>query len=364
LDAQADLLQAGERVTTQRENMLRAVRFERPEVIPVRCHISAACWHHYPHDALVERMADHPLLFPGYERPVLLQAPEPAPWRRAGRPYVDSWGCVWETQEHGLTGAVSRHPLASWEGWESFEPPNPDTASGWGPVDWTQIERDLARARSEGRMVGGSLRHGHTFLTLIYLCGYEQVILGMADGDPRLVRLLEMVEAFNQGIVKRYLDLGVEWMGYPEDLGMQRGPLLSPGQFRTYIRPVYERLMARALEDGCIVHMHSDGDVRALADDLLLSGVQVINVQDLVNGIDWIRDRLKGRICIDLDVDRQQVTRFGTPVQIDALIRREVAELGDKQGGLMLTCGIYPGIPLENMGALMDALTRYSTYYS
>jgi uroporphyrinogen-III decarboxylase len=186
----------------------------------------------------------------------------------------------------------------------------------------------------------------------------------MADGEPRLLRLIEMIEGFNRATVKRYLDLDVEWMAYPEDLGMQRGPMLSPEQFRTYIRPVYERLMAPALETGCIVHMHSDGDVRALIDDLILSGVQVINLQDLVNGIDWIRDRLKGRICIDLDVDRQQVTRFGSPAQIDALIRREVVELGDKQGGLMLNCGIYPGIPLENMRALMDALTRYAGYYS
>jgi len=351
-------------VTTRRENILRAVRFERPETIPIQAHISTACWHHYPYEALAELMADHPLLFPDYERPAALQAPEPAPWRRAGAPYVDSWGCVWEIPEDGLTGAVNRHPLAGWEGWEEFEPPDPNTDSGWGPIDWSQIERSLDCARSEGRLVRGGLRHGHTFLTTIYLCGYEQVMLDMADGEPRLVRLIEMIEGFNQSIVKRYLDLGVEWMAFPEDLGMQRGPMLSPEHFRTYLRPVYERLMAPALEAGCIVHMHSDGDLRALVDDLILSGVQVINLQDLVNGIDWIRDRLKGRICIDLDIDRQRVTRFGTPVQIDALIRQEVAELGDRQGGLMLNSGIYPGIPLENIRALMDSLTRYAGYYS
>jgi uroporphyrinogen decarboxylase len=275
---------------------------------------------------------------------------------------------VWKIPEDGLTGAVSRHPLTGWEGREAFEPPDPDTDSGWGPIDWAQIALDVARARAEGRMTRGALRHGHTFLTLVYLCGYEQVILGMADEEPRLQALIGMVEAFNQAIVERYLDLGVEWMAYPEDLGMQRGPMLSPAQFRRYIRPVYERLMAPALEAGCIVHMHSDGDIRALVDDLILSGGprggSVINVQDLVNGIDWIRDRLKGRICIDLDVDRQQITRFGGPAEIDALIRQEVAELGDRQGGLIFSCGIYPGVPLENVRALMDALTRYASYYS
>jgi hypothetical protein len=41
---------------------------------------------------------------------------------------------------------------------------------------------------------------------------------------------------------------------------MQSGPMLSPDQFRTYIKPVYERLMTLVREKGCIVHMHSDGD--------------------------------------------------------------------------------------------------------
>jgi uroporphyrinogen decarboxylase len=212
-------------------------------------------------------------------------------------------------------------------------------------------------------MTRGALRHGHTFLTLIYLCGYEQVILDMADGEPRLLRLIQMVEGFNRAIVQRYLDLGVEWMAYPEDLGMQQGPMLSPQLFRRYIRPVYERLMAPALDAGCIVHMHSDGDVRALVDDLILSGVQVINVQDLVNGIEWIRERLKGRICVDLDIDRQRVTRFGSPAEIDALIRDEVVKLGDRQGGLLMTYGLFPGVPLENVRALMAAMTRYASYY-
>ena len=61
--------------------------------------------------------------------------------------------------------------------------------------------------------------------------------------------------------------------------------------------------------------MHSDGDIRGyLVDDLVVSGVEdALNLQDLVNGIDWIAARLKGRVCIDLDIDRQSVTRFGSP---------------------------------------------------
>ena len=69
-------------------------------------------------------------------------------------------------------------------------------------------------------------------------------------------------------------------------------------------------------------------------------------------------------MCIDLDIDRQRITPFGTPQQIEALIREEVTKLGSKAGGLMMIYGLYPNVPLENVKALMDAMERYAFYYS
>ncbi len=122
--------------------------------------------------------------------------------------------------------------------------------------------------------------------------------------------------------------------------------------------------MAPARKAGCLVHMHCDGDIRDLAGDLMGCGLDVLNLQDLVNGIDWIAANLKGRICIDIDIDRQQITRFGSPAQIDGLIREEVEKLGSPQGGLMMIYGLYPGVPLENVKAVMDAMERYAAFYS
>ena len=235
---------------------------------------------------------------------------------------------------------------------------------GIGPVDW-EVERARVEAeKAAGGLSAGALRHGHTFLQLCDLRGYENLMYDFQDEDPRIFQLIELVEAFNMEIVRRYLDMGVDRMGYAEDLGMQVGPMLSPAHFRTYIKPVYQRLMRPAKERGVIVHMHSDGDIRLLADDLIEGGVQVINLQDLVNGIDWIASRFAGRICVDLDIDRQLVTAKGTPEQIDALIREEVSKIGGKRGGLMMTYGWYPGVPLENARAVMDAMETYALFYS
>jgi len=358
------------------KNTLRAIRFDRPEHIPVVFWTNPACWHHYPPDVLCELMAEHQILFPpaGVLRKESqglrtdfgpeYEPPELAPWERAGQPYTDAWGCVWETTDDGITGAVTGHPLSEWNALEGFTPPDPDKTNGMAAIDWSVIEDKILKATAEGNHTAGSLEHGHAFLRLSYLRGYERLLFDMADKDQRLWQLIDMIETFSMGIVQRYVDLGAAMMRYPEDLGMQLGPMLSPEHFRTYIKPIYEHLTTPARRADCLVHMHSDGDIRDLADDLVVSGLDALNLQDLVNGIDWIGARLKGRVCIDLDIDRQSITRFGSPRQIDNLIREEVEKLGSPEGGLMMIYGLYPGVPLDNVKAIMDAMERYAAFYT
>lgn len=316
--------------------------------------INPACWAHYGTDALLSVLRANPGLFGQYQqdRP----AAQFNPWQVTGRRYTDSWGCLWETSVDGMTGAVIEHPLADWSALADFQPPNPDEHWGWGPIDWQHQARRLAKQRQGGGPAIASLRHGHTFLTLTYLRGYENAILDMADDDPRLGSLLAMIEDFNTGLVQRFLDCGATWIGYPEDLGMQTGPMLSPDQFRRYIKPIYRRLMQPAREAGAIIHMHSDGDIRSLADDLVDVGVDVLNIQDQVDGLEWIAENLKGRLAIDLDITRQTLTPSGTPKQIRDHIDRAIDLLAEPAGGLILRYDLNPGIPVESMDALFDRL--------
>ena len=90
-------------------------------------------------------------------------------------------------------------------------------------------------------------------------------------------------------------------------------------------------MMNMVRQAGKIVHMHSDGDIRQLVDDIIEGGCQVINLQDLVNGIDWIAEHFRGRTCVELDIDRQNITYAGTPKDIDDLIREEVEKIATPQ---------------------------------
>lgn len=343
-----------------RTNLLKTVFYDFPDYIPVIFHINLSCWDHYPQEALAQLIETHPLLFPDGV-PEFVQAAGPVPyppWCVEGSPWVDPWGCTWETSMSGLVGCVTQHALESLDEVSSLTPPDPQHTTHWYPVTWKK-----GRAPHGGSigffdcLRSGEIGHGHTFLKLMDILGYENTIYGMVDADPRLQGLLDMLEEFNYGLAQRFIEYAdVEWLGYAEDLGMQQGPMLSPDLFRRYILPSYRRIMEPAEQHDVIIHMHSDGDITALAEDLLTLPIRALNIQDTTNGIEWIRRNVKGRLTVDLDIDRRHITRTGTPHQVRQYVGDIVRALGDPAGGLILTFGLYPGTPLENVKALMDVL--------
>jgi Uroporphyrinogen-III decarboxylase len=342
---------------TNRENMLRAIRFERPDYIPMTFAVSPSCMHYYEPEAFCELYENHPILFPGYVRPKDIASLKKGAEVPKGRTFTDEFGVLWDESIDGIRGVVKKHPLDDWDNLASYKMPALPT------YDIEKMKADVRAWKEAGHFTVAGLEHGHTFLRLIDLCGYENTICSLYDDDENMMKLLEMLEEYNYYFAAAFAEAEYDMVSFPEDLGMQVGPMLSPDLFRRHIKPSYQRLMKPARDAGLIVHMHSDGDIRDLADDLIDGGVQILNLQDLVNGIDWIKKTLCPKFCVDLDIDRQNVTVFGTPKEIDALIREEVEKLSSPLGGLTMIHGCYPGPPLENINTLMDAMERYMYYW-
>ena len=72
--------------SSSRENLLRCIRFEKPDYIPMTFHINAACWNHYDQNALLDLMESHPFLFPDFVRPQTPFVPDYDDMARAGQP--------------------------------------------------------------------------------------------------------------------------------------------------------------------------------------------------------------------------------------------------------------------------------------
>lgn len=203
------------------------------------------------------------------------------------------------------------------------------------------------------------------FQRLYYLRGFKNLMMDFVKEPPELQQLINMVLEQNIKLIEKWLQVGpLDVLCFGDDLGTQSRMPISPKTFRKYLFPAYSKMFRKVREVGTHVHFHSDGHVMEVADDLVKSGVTILNIQNRVNGIENIEKKLKGKVCIDLDIDRQVLLSYGTPKEIDAHLRNVVEKLGSREGGLMLRACIQPDVPLSNIEALCQAMDKYQTYYT
>lgn len=351
----------------RRENLIRAYTFNKPDTIPIAFGYGHECVKYYDMNELENLMEAHKILFPNFEKGKIdYKNFEYAPEQISGIDFIDSYNCVWRTITDGMIGAVTKHPLSNWENLNDYTWPDPAKCNGIIDMttSWGELKEEYAKAHMRGELTGVSLEHGHTFLRLEYLRGYQNLIFDMHDDEPLLQEIIKGVENFSLGRVDRLLELNPDIFFVPEDLGMQSSPMLSPNMFRKYIKPTYKKIADKIKQSNSLLHMHSDGYIMDLIDDLIDCSMDAINMQDLVNGIDNIAKHIKGRVAIDLDIDRQNITINGTPKDCDDLIHEAVDKLGSKEGGLSLVYQMWSPTPTENANAIMDAMEKYCTYYS
>lgn len=354
---------------TERENYLRTIRMEGPQWIPCRVFLPMATWHKY-REKLEELVLRHPRIFGGF-------SPNHEKGRidfddfglqRKNKRVQDEWGCVWDFLVDGLDGQVVKHPLEDWKAFDSFKPPDPEAGKEElycsYSSNWDEIRTSIAKAKEQGHIVRGSVPHGFMFMRLHYLRGFTNLMKDFAIEHQRLQDLIDMVLEYNLKMIRKWLEIGVDIMQFADDLGMQHRMPISPRKFHKYLTPAYRELFAAAHEYGTYAYLHTDGHILEVAEDLIRAGVDIINPQSQANGMEGIRRAFKGRVCIDLDVDRQYVLPFGRKKAIREHIKEAVLRLGSKRGGLWITAGCYPDVPLPNIESLCTAMEDFQYYFS
>ncbi len=348
---------------TERENYLRAVRFQCPETIPFTVSLNPSMWNVY-REALEALVLRHPSVFPHYRKGQtdFSTLPELDLHKLNTERVTDAWGCTWVYPIAGMDGSVVGHPLENPATLQHYAPPKPDIPS-FSEAEWANERARVAAEKAAGRVVSGSTEHGFLFLRHTYLRGFENAMLDYGLEEPHLTKIYSMILDYWMPVVQYHVRRGVDVMCFAEDLGTQSATILSPEMFRKWVRPAYAKLMKPCKDNGVLVYLHSDGKTLDILEDQIAAGVDIVNPQDLCNGIDEIARRIKGKACIQLDIDRQFVIPYGTARDIDDLIREEVMKLGSPQGGLMMIAGVYPPTPLENLEALCVAAERYREYW-
>jgi len=147
---------------TTRDNILRAIRFEHPEHIPVSFHVNDGVFTSYDPHAVEELLESHPIIAGKHRmRWDLANQEADKPYSRR---FFDEFGVEWQEAIRGIRGAVCTHPLEDFSRIESYRFP-----------EIPRFDSEAERAAVAGRKAAGQftisgLPHGHTFLRLTDLC--------------------------------------------------------------------------------------------------------------------------------------------------------------------------------------------------
>lgn len=347
-----------------RDAMLKIIDMKGCGLVPSNVVISQATWHKH-REKLEDILMKHPNVFPNFKRgSVKFDA---FGVQRKGNLVMDDWGCIWTFNVDGLDGQVIKHPLEDWSNFDSLRLPDPEKgiANAYGsPTSWEAIETSVRLAKKRDMLAVVHFPHGFFFMRLHYLRGFVNLMKDFILEPSRLYELIERLTEYYLELIEKVLRMDVDLVTFGDDLGLQDRMPISKKQFRKFIFPSYCKMFRRIRNSGARVYLHSDGHIMEIIDDLIEAGVSIINLQDMVNGLDNIERKIKGRICIDLDIDRQYLLPFGRPEEIEGHIKNCITKLGSKNGGLILTAGIYPDVPLENIDALCNSIEKYMNFYS
>ena len=342
-------------------NYLKTIYFDYPEWTPCAVSFLPAAWVKH-REALEDLVLEHPRIFPSYRKGDVDFEFKTMwnPLYELGR-HTDCWGTVWNNIARGLDSQVEFEPLADWGAFEQWNRklPDPMTDGEFGPrPQWDQVTKDMDAAKARGDLAsGGGLMHGHFFMRLYYLRGFENLMIDIATDEPRLHELIAILTGYNASVVRKYLRIGAEIMYFGEDLGMQTSLPVSPRAWRKYVKPSYEATFGPCRDRDVPVYLHSDGHILEIIPDLIATGVRVLNPQIRANGLEGLRKIARGKVAINQDLDRQ-LFPFATPSQIAHHVGEVFEGLYLKEGGLMLLAECGPDVPLANVEAICKTMEK------
>lgn len=273
-----------------------------------------------------------------------------------GSEWTDIWGVQWRREQEGVMGFPRGHPLADLpDALERYTWPDPDD-----PRICNTIYQQAEGWNAEAAFLVGS--HRDTLWEKSYmLVGMESMMVSFHLAPTAAREVLHRVMDFHLGIARHYAAVGVEMVTMSDDLGTQRGLLLSPRIIEEFLVPEYARLLAFYKERGVLVNFHSCGHILPLVETFVALGVDILNpVQSTANDLDELRRRTQGRIALQGGVS--SATVVAGPIEaIYAEVAQRLWQLG-RDGGYF--CCPDQGMPWPeaHMRALVDAVDELGQY--
>jgi uroporphyrinogen-III decarboxylase len=154
--------------------------------------------------------------------------------------------------------------------------------------------------------------------------------------------------------------MGVDMIWTGDDVGTQRGMLMSPKMWRQFFKPKMAHLIAslKAINPKVKVAYHSDGDISPIIPELIEIGLDILNpVQPACMDPARLKNEYGKNLCFWGSIDEQYTLPFGSPADVEKEVRTRLQTIG-KKGGLIIgpTHHVQLDTPLENFWAMVNTI--------
>jgi len=147
-----------------------------------------------------------------------------------------------------------------------------------------------------------------------------------------------------------------------DDLGHQTQLMMTPTQFREFLKPYYARIGEKCREYGLHFWLHSCGNNTDVLEDLIEVGVDVFHpVQKHTMDEKRVAQEYGDRLAFLVGFDVQHILQEGTPDDVRAEVRHLVDIFDREEGGMCIAAGngIVAGTPIENIQAFLSESLLY-----
>ncbi|MDD3928023.1 MAG: uroporphyrinogen decarboxylase family protein [bacterium] len=338
---------------TSRERVLKAIRFEGPDRVPViHNHLPGALLRHG--QALIDIFLKYPNDF--YDTATVLSVPVPdkAHYLPDGSYFKeerDEWGCVWRYYQEGMIGEVAEAPLQEWTDLAAYRFPEVSHA---GRESRLKLREENERIKERFCAYAAA---GNIFERMQWLRGVENLFIDIALGNEEVEILADLLlEKWLIPNIETGIEAGAEIIGFADDWGSQQQLLINPSKWRSIFKPRYRKMFDLVHQGGGLAWMHSDGMIMEIIPDLIEIGLDVLNFQTSLMDMDELRRLTRGKICLQPDIDRQYTLPFGTPAEVQKLVAEIMTAFHDPRGGLIMGGEVGPDVPLCNVEAMLASI--------
>ena len=195
-----------------------------------------------------------------------------------------------------------------------------------------------------------------------YMRGQEQLLIDFFDNPEVAGAILDTLTGILVEGSRRLAQAGIDILRMGDDVGSQRAMLMSPSDFRKWLKPRYQAIIgaAKAVKPDLLVFFHTDGSVEPIIPDLIEAGVDILNpVQPECMDPVAIKREYGDRLVFWGTIGTQTTMPFGTVDEVRRVVKERIETVGPE--GLLLapTHVLEPEVPWDNIVAFVEAVEEY-----